>query len=103
MYFFPDDDALLATSETLFLDGTFRSCPDEFGQVFVISTRISNEDCTKSIAMPLAICLMRERRKEDYLHVFKTIEQIIGQKMAPQQIVSDFESAILSSVKDHFG
>ena len=101
--FFQDDYSLLATAETLFLDGTFRSCPDGYEQVFVISTRISNEDCTKSIAMPLALCLMRERTKEDYKHVFDTIEKIIGQKMAPEQVVSDFEMAILSSVRDHFG
>ena len=82
------------------MDGTFFLPEKPFKQLFTINGFLKN-DAGEMKQVPLASCLMSRRRKGDYIAVFKKLLQIIRLPVV-QRIVTDFERAIFSAVRQVF-
>lgn len=83
-----------------YLDGTFKVCPDGFVQLYTINgfLKAVNRDV---IQVPFVLILMSRRQKQDYVEVFEYVKtQLLT--ICVVEIVSDFEGAIFSAVKDCF-
>ena len=90
----------LAAAESLYVDGTFQICPRVFYQVFTIHSLVNG------LHVPLAYCLLPDKRQETYERVFMILAQkaqnAFGIDFAPSIIVSDFEIAIMQAAKTVF-
>ncbi|KAG0430043.1 hypothetical protein DMUE_5702, partial [Dictyocoela muelleri] len=79
-----------------YCDGTFRSCPKEFTQLYVIMGDIKN------ITLPLVYIFMKDKSKASYLNVFSYLKSKIKNKKK-FNITIDFEMAALCALKEVFG
>ena len=89
----------MAEAEVLYVDGTFHICPHIFYQVFTIHAVVH------SIHIPLAYCLLPNKRQETYERVFLLLEQKVAEmdlELVPTAVVSDFELAIMQAAKTVF-
>ena len=71
-------------------DGTFKSCPKEFYQVYVIHGHIYG------ITVPLVYILMSGKTEAMYCIAFEKLREI---GCAPDIIIVDYESAVISAYK----
>ena len=81
-------------SSILKVDGTFQICPLIFYQVFTVHA------CVHGVHVPLAYCLLPNKRQETYERVFLLLELKIREldlEIVPTAIVSDFELAIMQA------
>lgn len=83
---------VLCDSSTIYVDGTFKSCPKYFLQIFTIYA-VVNE-----LYVPLVFFfLLPYKETKSYFHSFKyTMDQcvILGLTFLPTNIFIDFEKAI---------
>ena len=80
----------LATTRTIFMDGTFKSTPRAFTQLFPIHGQYREH------IVPLVYCLLPDKKQETYYNVL----DIINRKLAemelvfdPDYVISDFKTA----------
>lgn len=59
----------MAEAESLYVDGTFQICPRVFYQVFTIHSVVNG------LHVPLAYCLLPDKRQETYERVFMILAQ----------------------------
>ena len=90
----------MAEAESLYVDGTFQICPRVFYQVFTIHSVVNG------LHVPLAYCLLPDKRQETYERVFMILAQkaknAFGIDFAPSIIGSDFEIGNHAGSKDSF-
>ena len=89
----------LSTAKMLFMDGTFEVCPRLFYQIFTIHI-LENEK-----QFPMVYCLLPGKSREIYNRVFTLIKekmQNLGTDLMPEFIMSDFELALIQSVRINF-
>ncbi|CAF1035916.1 unnamed protein product [Rotaria magnacalcarata] len=87
---------LLLDAEVLMADGTFRSCPRLFEQIYVI---LAVKD---SKTYPVLFALTSNRKEATYitiLDVIRTEAQHRGVSFAPHVFISDYEQAWMNAVK----
>ena len=89
----------LSTSDTLYTDGTFKSAPQNFTQLYTIHATYRGH------VIPVIYCLLSDKSSDTYHLIF----DIIKRKMAaldvtfnPSTIISDFESSIIPTLRHHF-
>ncbi|CAF1354279.1 unnamed protein product [Rotaria magnacalcarata] len=85
--------------EVIFIDGTFKTRPMMFSQVYVIMGLHLAE------AIPLVWCLAPKRVQEVYEKILKILKQKsieYGTKFEPQYVYSDFESGEMGALKNLF-
>lgn len=89
---------LLCKSEKIFVDGTFKSCPKFFYQIFTLIGFINN------VYIPLVFSLLPGKTKVMYTQLFEHIQyqcrNLIGKQFSPIEILADFESAIHGAIED---
>ncbi|XP_065321616.1 uncharacterized protein LOC135929050 [Gordionus sp. m RMFG-2023] len=85
----------LSTCDKWYADGTFKTCPPLFQQIYTI------HGMKHKTIIPAIYVLMASRRQQDYLNIFNQIKnfQIF---LNPKVIIIDFELAALSAFKQSF-
>jgi len=114
MLLFATDKQLetLFSSEWIFLDGTFDSCPSQFKQIYTIhglrfqqSELIDYSKCSIYVFrldLPCVISLLSGKSTDVYLQLFSELEQHaerLNKKFNPQHVMSDFEMSLIKAVK----
>uniref|UniRef100_A0A0K0FIQ2 MULE domain-containing protein n=1 Tax=Strongyloides venezuelensis TaxID=75913 RepID=A0A0K0FIQ2_STRVS len=84
---------LLQSMEKISIDGTFRVCPSQFYHMIV------EHGYLNSRYLPLAYCLLQNKKKSTYLKVLQTIFRN-GNKV--RFVTSDYEKRLLNSVLTNF-
>ena len=88
---------ILGRCQTVFLDGTFQSCPSPYGQV------VSMHGLYHGRAIPLAICLCEGKTIGHYRailrHLKQRIRDLTGRAFRPASVVCDFEQALITAVQ----
>lgn len=83
-----------------FGDGTFKSCPRLFNQIFTIhADEGSNNEST--VISPLVYVLMTDRKKKSYEVLFRLIKSQIPD-WNPSSFTCDFEEATMFAIKNIF-
>lgn len=81
------------------MDGTFASCPHQFGQLFIIHV-IRN-----GMQFPIVYYLLQNKDKRAYNELvtnLKTISEENNLHLNPLQIISDFEAASVAAFNGQF-
>ncbi|KAG0442123.1 hypothetical protein DMUE_0520, partial [Dictyocoela muelleri] len=84
----------LENSKIRICDGTFRSCPSDFYQIYTIMGILNNQN------FPLMYFLIKKKSVCSYLKGFSFLRNNI--KKNPKLIIIDYEMASLSSLKQVF-
>ncbi|CAF0801757.1 unnamed protein product [Rotaria sordida] len=90
---------LLFSNKTIFIDGTFSTAPNGFNQVFLIHVQEFGQ------GVPVAFCLLPNRRAATYIELFRRFKHeaiLMNKQFQPQHVVSDFESALISAIRQEF-
>ena len=82
------------------LDGTFKVVREPFRQLSSVHAFVKRNGQLKQV--PLAFVLMTSRRRVDYVRVLQALLDALPQPPAVQAVVSDFEAALWSAVRDVF-
>lgn len=95
-----DKIELLGIIKHVFLDGTFRSCPTPFCELYVILGDIGSTDVQTNI-VPLMYALLTKRNKENYKKLFQIIKSKVPH-FNPTKFTLDFEQAAMAAIRDIF-
>ena len=90
---------LLSQSTTVFMDGTFKSCPRLFSQLYSIHGSYRDH------VIPLVYCLLCEKSRATYHAVFNKIRDRMAEldlTFSPATFITDFESAIIPALQHNF-
>jgi hypothetical protein len=85
-------------SVPLFIDGTFRCVPAHFKQCIVVM----GYDCGSKLFVPVFFVLATSKTHDLYWNVLQYVTDACGQRLRPQQVVCDFEAALINAVTDWF-
>lgn len=86
---------LLQEAAFWMVDGTFKTCPNIFHQIFTIHAPVGTQPGTIRI-VPLVYVFMSQRTEEYYPKVFEEIADFAAlndYELAPQYLLQDFEKA----------
>lgn len=90
----------MARSEYLYMDGTFKSCPGQFTQIYIIHGGYKGEN------FPLAFALTSKRNAETYKKIFRTLKlkalEADAAGLNPSKIITDYEAAIEVAIESEF-
>ena len=89
----------LCNTNTLYMDGTFSSCPRLFYQLFTINIYIGDQQ------FPAIYALLPGKSRNIYNRLFLLIKEELQNKSLtsyPNRVMIDFELALLQSVQLHF-
>ena len=95
-----DREAIINSSD-LFMDGTFklvRHFKDQYRQCFIISIRQSDDHGKIQKAIPVVMCLMKEKSENAYLELFDRLIKFLGSKPKTKRVMLDFEKALINAV-----
>ncbi|XP_041358542.1 uncharacterized protein LOC121375235 [Gigantopelta aegis] len=106
-----DDDKLLVfttdemlvrmqDAETLFVDGTFYTCPGLWDQLYSIH-------CLSGATMvPVAFALMPNRTRATYVRLFNQLSSVVEEKtgfdLSPEVVLTDFEIVAIQAIEEIF-
>ena len=98
---FATDDNLkhLAEADTVFVDGTFHTCPELFYQIFTVHAFKNGQQ------FPLAYCLLPDKARDTYQRTFTLLKEKAEElhlDLSPCVLLSDFELAILRAAELSF-
>lgn len=87
----------LRTCRTVYIDGTFRTCPRPYTQVLTILGDVHGH------VVPLVHALMHTRGVGSYRQVFQRVKakvrQLTHHRWSPRVVVCDFEQALRSAIQ----
>jgi len=86
---------LLAKSDHWFSDGTFKSCPPLFAQVYTIHVIKNN------LVIPVVFSLMPDKTQSSYERLFTAIKTH-NNNLNPKTIMTDFEQSSINAFKIQF-
>ena len=94
---------LFKESDILFMDGTFRSCPKSYYQVFNIIGHLK----LKNISIPIMSVIMKHKYEICYINLFENLkimlyENHIDIDFSKIYLMTDFERAIRNMLKNVF-
>ena len=91
---------IMLQSECLHMDGTFKSCPDLFNQVYIIHGYHRGE------SLPVCYALMTNRTANSYAKMFRALKiralTISPRGLNPASIITDYEPAIKAAIELEF-
>lgn len=86
---------LLAASQHWYMDGTFKTAPALFEQLYTIhGIRFNN-------VIPAVFALLPNKSELTYSHLFDQLK-ILEPTVAPQSIMTDFELSAINAIGNHF-
>ena len=91
----------LATSKTLYVDGTFNVVKKPFYQLFSFHAFIQDGSNEVAKQIPLLFVIMSGKSKKDYIAVMKCMLKLVP-SMSPWAFVLDFEKAIWEPLRKFF-
>ena len=86
----------LSECSAILCDGTFKSCPRPFYQLFTIHGLKINRK------IPLIWAFADGKTTAHYRKIFQIVKSKIGEHWEPAQTISDFERAIIAAVETEF-
>lgn len=88
---------LLAMTPILFGDGTFKTVPEQFMQMYTL------HGIVEGFVLPLAFALCVRKNLETYEHIFSVIKNLAEEKVrrvwSPGKVMMDFEQAAMRAVR----
>ena len=90
---------VLSTLETIYVDGTFQTCPSLFSQLFTINGFVHGQQ------FPLVYALLPSKSRNDYNRFFMYLKeemQNLGLTLDPVSVMADFELALVQSIALQF-
>ena len=90
---------ILTQSDTVFMDGTFKSCPRIFSQLYSI------HGCYRNHVVPLVYCLLSDKSRLTYHTMFSKIRDRMAELdliFSPSTIITDFEASIIPVIQHNF-
>ena len=84
----------LSTAKVILVDGTFRSCPRDFCQIFSLHVIVLGK------TFPLAFALLSNKCQDSYSSVMTFLK--INHNLNPNIIISDFEQSIVRAFQMNF-
>lgn len=96
---------LLCQSSTWFLDGTFKTAPNIFVQIFtVLGLRSRAGRADEQSAFPFVYALLPSKASEMYKEVLRSVRDAVAQfnvsQCNPQRILTDFELSIINACRE---
>lgn len=89
--------SLMSVLEHFFGDGTFKSCPTPFKQIYTIHGD-DNSDMEHTRVIPLVYVIMTKMNENTYKIVFDLIKTVIP-NWKPLKFTSDFEKAAMNAMQ----
>lgn len=89
--------ARLCSAESIYVDGTFKSCPKFFYQIFTLHAFINHR------TVPLVFCLLSGKEKKHYQLMFEGIKMKCSTwnlQLEPKEVFADFEYSIHSAAEE---
>ena len=90
----------LRAAETVYMDGTFSSCPALWDQVYILHAR---KDCS---TYPLVFVLLPDRQMTTYRRLLRLlknhVQEKLQQQLAPSRMQTDFEIAAIQAIHAEF-
>lgn len=86
---------LLARSENWYADGTFKTVPHLFYQIFTLHGFKNN------LSLPLVYALLPNKREETYAIFFRKIKEL-EPSVSPTTVTTDFEKAMVNAIRAEF-
>ena len=103
---------MLFSSDWIFLDGTFDSCPSQFKQIYTIHCLKFQQSEFRIIRkfrfmfcyldFPCVIALLSGKSFDVYMNLFSELEhhaERLNLEFNPQHVMSDFEMSLIKAVK----
>ena len=90
-----DNIQLLAESPSWFMDGTFKTAPELFFQLYTIHS------CTAKKVLPCVYALLPNKQQATYNRLFEILKEHQN-NLAPQNVMVDFELAVLNAITTSF-
>lgn len=97
---------LLCQSPTWFVDGTFKTSPSIFTQIFAIMGLRMRQSPTETegVALPMVYAFLSHKTEAQYTQVLEAVRAAVTEfnvpgQCVPQRIMSDFEKGILNACK----
>ena len=93
-------EILANSKDTVFMDGTFKSCSKQFNQIYTIHIDIGStpEETNK---IPLLFALLSNKTKETYNILFSSVKNKLP-NWKPSLVKLDFEQAVISALENNF-
>ena len=97
------DDQLrqLAQCDMLFMDGTFKTCPSLWSQLYLIKGTFRHGQ-----NLVLSAILLNSKTQETYTQMFRKLKSLVMEKhgltIEPRLIMSDFETGLIPAVRQEF-
>ena len=89
----------MANANTIYVDGTFRSAPQPYTQVFTVHAEYQGR------VVVLAIALLNGKRQQQYEEIFQILDREmmrVNGQVSIQLVISDFELAVFNAVRAAF-
>lgn len=96
MFASQNQQRLLARAKTWYVDGTFKIIKEPFVQLWSIHAFIEKDDNSKQV--PLVYIFMSRRKTEDYVAIFRHLNQILL-NVEVECMVMDFEAALWKAIR----
>ena len=98
---------LLCDSSVWFIDGTFKTAPNIFTQIFtIIGLRGRTGHPDEVVAVPLVYALLTGKTQAAYKEVLEVVRDAVARfnvtRCTPTKIMSDFEIAIINACREVF-
>jgi MULE transposase domain len=93
------DFRTLAEATTIYLDGTFKSCPSLYAQLYTVHALVHGQ------VVPLVYSLLGSKLRSTYYDFFAVLRRYIsnlGLVFDPAFIVTDFEHSAIHALRQHF-
>ena len=91
--------SMLCQANVICADGTFDCVSHLYEQLFTLHIFMSDK------LIPVFFCLMASKSRDAYVTIFKEIKRRAAASslsFTPQTIMSDFESGLISAIRDEF-
>ena len=104
MIIFCSDEQLqvLSTCQMIFMDGTFKTTPRLWSQVYLIKGQIRRGE-----NLFLAAVMLKSKSAETYTAMLRRLKVLVlektGRNFRPTTIMSDFESGLMPAVRQELG
>ncbi|XP_067653191.1 ankyrin-1-like [Haliotis asinina] len=92
--------ATLQSADTIYMDGTFSSCPALWSQLYIIHAR------NGSTMYPLVFVLMPDRQQTTYARLLRLlkdkVQELHNRPLQPTRVQTDFELAAIRAIEREF-